>query len=213
MSNNLAGLNGYLDTALADTADTTWTSDEKNNVLTWVVAGLYPRLARPLDPQAASSTVTLVADTYFYALDTSIMDVSKIAFVDSDDNEGGFLDSDSWEITGSQLAGTAYVHVAPAFVDANAGGTLRLYGYGRYDTSTNLVPDDYVPLVIALARAECYRRLVGDRARFREWLSRQQTQNISVNEALQMVNEADNEAAKLRASFKTWRRPVAGRIG
>jgi hypothetical protein len=41
----------------------------------------------------------------------------------------------------------------------------------------------------------------------KNWLTVNQTQNISVNELTQMVNEADFEARTLAAQAKTWRRP------
>lgn len=208
MSNNLAGLNAFLDTALND-ADVTWTSAEKDNILTWAVASLYPRLARQLDP--TTTTVTLVEDTYFYSLPSGVMDVSQVFVVDSNDEEWGFLTDGTWEIVGDPILGTGLIHVSPTIVN-NVGGELRLYGYGRFDTSSNLIPDDYVPIVLATARAEAYRRVAGDRARFKVWLARQQTQNISENEALQMVSDAARDADQLKSQFKTWRRPVPGRV-
>lgn len=208
MSNNLAGLNAFLDTALND-ADVTWTSAEKDNILTWAVAGLYPRLARPLDPTL--TTVALTADTFYYALPDGVMDVSQVFLVNADDAEWGFLKNGSWEIVGDPLQATGLIHVSPTIVNT-IGGTLRLHGYGRFDVTTNLIPDDYVPVVIAAARAEAYRRVTGDRARFKVWLSRQQTQNVSENEALGMVAEATRDAERLSSKFKTWRRPVSARV-
>ena len=85
--------------------------------------------------------------------------------------------------------------------------------YTKYDTTTHLIPDDLVQLVLAYSRAEAYRRLAGDRQRFTAWLSRNQTQNISINEMLQMINEAETEARRLKAERKTWQKPVPGRQG
>jgi len=207
---SLAYLNGKLDTALADAGDTTWTSAEKDDVLISAVASLWPRVSRPLDPDQYA--VVLADNTVFYPLPQGILAVSSVSWIDTDGNtERGPLGSGAWLIEGDPIGGAGLLWVHPDI--AVEGGTLRLHGYGRYDAYNNLIPVDYVALVLALARAECYRRLVGDRARFREWLSRQQTQNVSVNEAVQMVNEADNEAEKLRTRLKVWQRPVPARAG
>ena len=209
MANDLATLNAALDTQLADGDNSVWASAEKDSLLTWAVAGLWPRLARELDP--TSYTVTLVTADYFYAVSAALLSVNRVDWLDTDNTELGPLPGGTWEILGNLLAGTAQIHVAPAIVEQ--GGTLRLLGYGRYDVATNLIPDDYVALVLAIARAEALRRLVGNRARFKQWLSRQQTQNTTVNELILMVNEADAEAKALRSMYRTWRRPVPGRIG
>lgn len=213
MSNNLAGLTTKLQTALRDTSGDVWDSTELNDILTWVVADLYPLLSRPLDP--TSTTVTLDGDStpeYFYDLPSGVMAVSRVDLVDSDSNELGPLASGSWEIVGDVLAGTGKIHVAPSVVQSFDGATLRLNGYGRFDLTTNLVPDDYVRLVLALARAEAYRRAAGDREKFKVWLARNQTQNASVNELLLLVNEADAEAEKLRRQHKVWQKPVPARV-
>lgn len=208
MANDLATLKGHLDTQLADTGNTVWGTTEKNNLITWAVAGLWPRLGRVFDP--TSTTVTLVEGTYFYSLPTGAIDVSRIDWKDTGDVERGTLVDGSWELVGDPLMGTGKLHVSPAYADA--GGTLRLHAYGRFDTSTNLIPDDYVPLVLAIARAEAYRRVAGDRSRFKIWLARHQGQNTSVNELAQLVGEATREAERLRSQFKTWRRPMPARV-
>lgn len=208
MSNNAAGLNAFLDAQLNDAADTVWPAADKDNVILWAVAGLYPHISRVIDPSTA--TIDLTPGTYFYALPTGILNVSRVEYINTAGDEVGSLANGSWELTGDPLLGTALIHIAPSITDAD--GTVRVHGYGRYDTTSNLIPDEYVPLVLALARAELYRRTAGDRARYQEWMSRQQVQNVSVNELLQMVNEADNEAKQLRTRYRTWQKPVPGRV-
>jgi hypothetical protein len=104
------------------------------------------------------------------------------------------------------------IRLAPAIADQFSTSTIRLNGYGRYDGVSNLIPDDYINEIIASARAECYRRVLGDRTRFKAWLSRQQTQNLSVNEALQFLNEAVNTAERLKSEHFTWAKPIPGRV-
>jgi len=80
--------------------------------------------------------------------------------------------------------------------------------------ATHYVPDDYVSLALAQARAEALRRMADDRSKFEVWLARNQKQNVTVNELLQMVNDADIEMERLRRRLpRTWRRPVPGRLG
>lgn len=208
MPNNLATLNTKLATALRDPDYGTWTTAEIDDLLTYGLAVLFPHLAREIAP--ASATITLVADTYFYTLPTGVMEVSRVDWIDTDSNEMGPMGAGSWEVVGSPILGTGQLHVSPVVVDQ--GGTLRLISYGRFDLTANLIPDDYVQYLIAVARAEAYRRMAGDRARFAAWQARNQTQNVTVNELILLINEADAEAERLRRQTHVWRKPVPGRV-
>lgn len=209
MSNDLATLSSKLATALRDTTHETWNSTELDDLVTWAVAGLYPRYARVLDPTTA--TLTLVAGTYFYALPAGVVEVSAVDHY-SGTTEYGPLDDQAWAVAGDLESGAGQLRVAPIF--AESANTLRLYGYGKYDVTTNLIPDDLVPLVIARARGEAYRRMGADRANFLQWQTSEQNQNISVNELVLLINEADADANQLASRIpRTWRRPVPGRLG
>ena len=95
--NDLTTLNSKLDTQLNDAADTVWPSAEKNDALTWAVAGLWPRVSLPNDP--TTDTEALVAETYFYDVPDTLGAVSKLYLLDADDAEVGFLPSGAWELT------------------------------------------------------------------------------------------------------------------
>lgn len=211
MANDLSTLNGKLATQLRDTSGTlVWASTEKDDLITWAVTGLWPRFSRPLDPTV--TTVALVAGTYYYALPAGVKAVSRVDYYDANLVEYGPLHGRSWEIAGDAFYGTGKLHVSPAI--AEQGGTVRLNGYGIYDVTTNLIPDILIALVLAKARAEAYRRMGVDRVRFKEWLAKNQTQNVSVNELIHLINEADNEAIRLERSLpRTWQKPVPGRQG
>lgn len=213
MANDLTGLNAHLDTLLREpTVDGTWTSTEKNNVLTWAVDRLKSRWTRPLDPSAAANQITMLTNTFYYNLPTGMTYVSRVDYVDQYGNHRGPIGNGSWEVVGDYLGGTGKLHVAPSIVTEN--DVLWLNGWGYYDTTTNLIPDHLVPLVLALARAELYRRLVANRENYTAWLSRNQNQNISINEMLQMVGDADKEARHLWDSTpRTPMKPVPGRVG
>ena len=215
MANDLAGLQGKLSTALRDIGSgsaSTWSTAEQQELVTEAVNQLWPRFSRVLDPTA--TTVTLVASTYFYALPAGVMAVSRVDRVQSDGTELGEIHGRSWEIVGSPLLATAKLHVAPVYADGDPGGTLRLNGYGVYDVTSNLIPDILVPLVIARARAEAYRRELARRMNFTDWQTRNQVQNVSITELIHGANDADGEAQRLEARLpRTAQLPVPGRIG
>lgn len=210
MANNLATLSSKLATQLRDTAHETWNSTEKDDLVTWAVARLYPHLARRIDP--TTTTVTLVTETYFYSAPSGVIEVEQIELVDADDVERGFLNPQAWHTVGDEFS-TLKIRVAPTIVEAYVDGTLRVHGYGRYDTSTNLIPDDFVPLVLAMARVEAYRRMGGDRAQFLQWQASEQNQDMSVGELLSLVNEAEVAEERLWRRYRTQRRPRPGRLG
>ena len=216
MANDIDTLLPALERALRDESDPqTWMNQEKADLIRWAIADLWPRVSREIDQTATANKITLVAGTYFYALPAGVLAVSRVDYVDGQSNEAGPLAPGSWEVTGDPLAATstAKLHIPPSV--AEAGGSLRLIGYGRYDLVTgasgNLIPDELVPLVLATARAEAYRRMGSDRARFEAWLTRNQVENISINELVILINEADSEAERLWRRHKKWQRPVPAR--
>jgi len=214
MTNALEDMRARIRTQLADVEDEVWDAGEKDDLLTWAVRRLNQRLNRPLDPDTSTQQIALVADTYFYAIDAGITHVNRIDLIDTNSNEVGEVLG--WEVTGDLVAGTAKLHVSPRIVDQL--GTLRILGYGRYTlpamtaAQTSAIPDDYVTLVLALARGEALRRMMTDRAKFRQWQVHNQVENISINELVQMVNEADQQANDEWAAMKRWQVPVEARI-
>lgn len=209
MPNNLATLNSKLATALRDTDHAVWATAEKDDLITWAVAGLYPHIARRLDPTA--TTITLVSETYFYSAPADVVEIEQLEWVSTDAEERGFVQGQAWHTVGDTYGANLKVRVSPSIVEQ--GGTLRVHGYGRYDTTTNLIPDDFVPLVLAMARCEAYERIVGERSRFLQWQSSEQEQDMSVNELLNMIQSARFERERESSRFRTQRRPVPGRLG
>lgn len=163
-----------------------------------------------VDAGAYVSGGTVENKSYRYHLHADINHVVRADWVSDDgETEYGALDGQSWEVVGDVEADTALLFVAPIIVEQ--GGTLKLHTHTAYDTTANYIPNRLIPLVIARARAEAYRRLAADRQKFKAWLSRNQEQNVTVNELLQMINEADNEALVLDRGQKSWQKPVPGR--
>lgn len=215
-NNDQADLRGKLETQIGETHDATgpnreiWTTSELNYLVDQAVESLYPRFSRPLDSE--TTTITLVDDTLYYALPTGVRAVSRLDLFDANSSMVQVIPGRSWEVTGDPLGGAGRIFISDAFATTNY--TARLSGYGAYDTATNLIPDLYASLVLARARAEAYRRVGADRARFTAWLARNQSQNVSVNELLQLINEADNEARQLEARIpKVFQKPVSAYTG
>lgn len=202
MTNDLGTLNTALSTALRETHEPgkeTWTSEELDDILTWSAARTYPKIADRL-----RESVTLVSDQSEYEL-TTLSEIDRVDILDSDDVLMYHLPGGTWEFWGSgeERGGTLYVN--PHFVSTN--WSLRVHGYAPYDLNENPPPDRYVPWIIAMARADAGRREIARRMNSKNWLTVNQVQNVSVNELVQMVNEADFEARTLGSQAKTWRRP------
>lgn len=209
MPNDLATLNGKLATALRDTTYATWATGEMDELLERAVDSLFPRYMRPLDPE--TTTVTVVADDYYYSLPAGVRLVDRVDRYDSGGVDHGAVSGRHWELVGDVMSGTGKLHIGAI---ASAGDVLHLQGYGLYDTSSNPVPDILIELVLARARSEAYRRVLADRERFKAWLARNQNQNVSLNEMLQLSRDADADADKhARMAPRTWQRPVSGRVG
>jgi len=204
VANDSATLVALLQTALRDTSDETWTGVEKAALIEQAVDDC------PLRPLLHDdATQALTSGDYYYALPVAVASVSRIDVADADGNEAGSIPGGLWEVIGDPLTSDAEVHIDPRVVDRwGTGATIRYIGYGRYDTTTNLVPDDFVPFVIAHARAEAYGRMASDRARFKQWANDEQTLNISVNELLQLINDAQLERDRHRARIMRWRKPM-----
>lgn len=203
MANDSATLVALLQTALRDTSDATWTSAEKTALIEQAVDACPPR---PLLHDDAS--LSLVAGAYYHTLPAGVVSISRIDLEDIDGNERGAIAGGLWEVIGDTLTDAAEVRIDQRIVDRWDGGTAHLIGYGRYDTVTNLIPDEYVPYVIAHARAEAYGRMASDRARFRNWETSEQPLNISVNELLTLINDAQLERDRHRARIMRWRKPM-----
>ena len=126
---------------------------------------------------------------------------------------GGSAELFSSDITAGTIEGAnAKLHVSPTVVERWAGHTIRLNGYGRYDTLYNYIPDDYIELVIAEASKEALKWLMQDRSRFLQNGTTRQDQSISVTELVTMLNAAEQRAREERSRWTTFRKPVPGRI-
>lgn len=207
MANDLATLRGKLDVQLGDTAHEAWDQTEKEDLITWAVQGLYPRRARPM----SKPIYPLVAATEDYAAPTGMREINRVELGEVDTNHLVVrVPGDSWYLYGDPMSSGLTLWVSRHYTDPSY--YLIVHGYGIHDFVDNKIPDEWVPLVLAKARAEAYRRMAGDRARFEQWLNSNQTQNMSVNELLQLIQDADDQALRLDQMLpRTVRLPVPGR--
>lgn len=207
MANDLATLRGRLSVAVSDTAFGYWTSAEMDTTVQDAVNNLWPRYGARLSSEA--SLVTLVADQAWYALPANIAEVDKVFLLDATGKIVMEMPPGTWmtefNTTGSRiLINSDYTSI---------GTQLRISGLARYNVTTVLIPDDLADLVVAQARAELYRRALGDRMRFKQWATSNQVENVSVNEMVQIINESERKAEELRVRApRTWRRPVPARV-
>lgn len=207
MPNNLATLSAALAVQLRDTDYKVWTSNELDNLITWAVALLYPRVVRPF-----SQTIAHVVDQESYALNVAMRKVFRVDILDSDDLMIGTLPGGTWELRGDRNdLGTALtIFVNRSF--STTGYSFYVTGYGTYDMTANYLPDRIVPLVMARARAEAYRRMGSSRVQFEQWASENQRSNVSVNELLQMIREAEMDAERLESVLRFTKKPMPGRV-
>lgn len=202
---------------LFDTEDETWNAGEKDDIVGMAVRRLSRRMPRPISTDDTNAAITLVTATYYYSIDSQYTQVDAVAYENSDSDWIGYMQA-GWEVEGDLWAGTGKLHVSPTTVEQL--GTLYIRGKGRYTLpndadvdQTAAILDDHVPVVLAWARTEAYRRMLSDRARFRQWQNANQTQNVSINELVQMVADADRQADDEWLQLRQWQRPVIGRIG
>lgn len=205
MPNNLATLRAQLDTQLRDVDHGVWGQTEKEQIIINAVARLSPRVMRHV-----METIPAAASTYEYALGSDIRNVFRVDVLDGNGNFS-ILPNGSWELWGDAEGSSARtLHVGRAFV--RDGISFRVHGYGNYNVTSNFIDDNMVPLVLARARAEAYRRMGASRVQFENWLASNQTQNVSVNELMQLINNADREAEMLDRQTYTIKKPVPARV-
>lgn len=212
MANDQATLRGYVESALQDTGNATWSDADLDSLVDRAVASLYPRCVKWIPADDSGVDDILVASTYFYSVPSPLISVSRIQLVDPGGDERGDLAPGTWRTTGSFIDGTAKVQISPQVVDANAGATIRFEGFARYTlTSPYQIPDDYVAYVVAHAKAAAYSWMLSSRARFKQWNTSDQTLNISVNELLGLQTQAEREVEMHKSRIFTWRKPMPAR--
>lgn len=215
MANDLATLTSLLATQLRDTSNEVWTNAEKQNLIQLAVARLYPRVLKyttvnvPVDQGASFFTVG--------GPTTPFVKIHRIDLWDTDPTSRMSrmvmeIPGRSWEVQGEVIPGESIRVVLHPTFSYNSSYYMVVHGFTQFDLTNNQIPDYLVPLVLARARAEAYRRAGADRVQFKNWLVSNQTQNVSVNELLQLIREAADEAEMEERKFSSRHsKPVVAR--
>jgi hypothetical protein len=193
-----------LETALSDEANSIWTTAELDTTLQYALDQINMVRQRQV-----RDTIPLVTDTDSYTL-TNVYSVVRVDLLDSDNKVVRTLAPGTWEVWGDNLSAGQTLYINPAF--ARTGYSIRVHGYGPYDFTTNTPDSMTQATIVALARAECLRRVMNDRARFRQWATSNPRSDSSVGELIGLLNEADSEAQRLLRSIKLIKRPAPGRF-
>jgi hypothetical protein len=160
--------------------------------------------------------VAFVADQALYTV-TGWDSINRIDIFDGDpalaaSNLMVVLPGDAYELLGDQNSpASRSLYVNPMY--AYATWYMRIHGYKVYDLVTTLPPDNMVQAILAMARAEAYRRMAGSRAQSTQWAALNQKESVSVNELMQLIGEAEAEAARQKRAVRVMRMPVQASIG
>lgn len=214
MANDLTTLRGKLDTQLRDTTHAVWGQTEKEDLIAWAVQSLYPSFARPF----SAPIWPLTADRETYPVPAGMLEVYRVELGEvATDELIQVLDNGTWYTFNNPLTDELDIFVNQRYSDPDY--YYILHGIGRYTltsglTPDQLIPDALVPLVLADARAEAYRRVAGEAARYEQWQNADPTQQASINHLLGLVDGAERDYLRNRAMLpRTMRRPVPGRLG
>lgn len=193
-----------LETALSDTSNAVWPEAELDTILQYALDQV--NLVRQ---RQVRDTIDLVADQDTYTL-TNVYSVTRVDLLDSDSKVVRTLAHGTWEVWGDNLSSGQTLYINPDF--AKATYKLRVHGYGPYDFTTNTPDSMTQAAIVSLARAEALRRVMNDRARFRQWATSNPRSDSSVSELIGMLNEADAEGQRLLRSIRLIKRPTVGRM-
>jgi hypothetical protein len=193
-----------LEIALSDESNEIWTTTELDTILSYALA-----MANQVRQRAVRDTIALVDDQDSYTL-TNVVSITRVDLLDEDNKLVRVLPNGSWEVWGDNSTTGQTLYINPIY--ARTPYQLRVHGYGPYDYTTNTPDTTMQTAIVALARAEALRRLATDRARFRQWAQSNPRGDVSTNELIQSVNEADAEAQRILRSIKLIKRPTTGRM-
>lgn len=193
-----------LATALRDPSNAVWTSAELDDILDMAL-----QQVNMVRQRQVRDTVNLVSNQDTYTL-TNVYTVVRVDLLDQDSKLVRILGPGTWEVWGDNVSLGQTLYINPRF--AIEPYKLRVHGYGPYDFTTNTPDQITQAAILAVARAEALRRMASDRSRFEQFATSNPRTDTSVNELLQLINEADSEGKNLLRQIKLIKRPTAGRF-
>lgn len=195
-----------LETALRDTTNAVWGASEIDDILAFALEE-----TNRVRPRVVYDEIPLVEDTDTYIL-TNVYEVFRVDLLDANGKLLMPMPAGTWEIWGDNqtLGQTLYINPRYTFT----GYSIRVHGYAPYTFSGSTNPPAQVQeAILALARAEAYRRVTGERARFEQYATANPRSDTSMSELIGLTNEADSEAQRLLSSIRLIKKPTIGRMG
>lgn len=193
-----------LEVSLRDTDNAVWSDNEIDSLLGWALDE-----TNRVRPRVVSDVLALIDDDSTYVL-TNVWEVFRVDLLDENDKVIMHLPAGSWEIWGDNQSEGQTLYINPMY--AREPQQLRVHGYGPYDFVTNTPPTQVEEAILAIARAEALRRVATERARFEQYATGNPRSDVSVNELIGQVNDADQEAQRLLSNIKLIRRPTVGKM-
>lgn len=174
-----------LNTRLADTADTTFTSGQKAEFLTKAYNDKYNTGV------GRDTSLTTAASTYSYAMPSGYSDIYEL-YIDLD-GTGAMktpVQRENYDVIGSTL-----------HIDTNltAGKSLILIGAKQFTTDETALPELNQDYVIEIATLEAMRYLK------HRYAMRFLKNDLTMGEVLQAIQECQQAAAELRSQLMNQR--------
>lgn len=193
-----------LETMLDDTSNAVWGASEIDEMLSYALDE-----TNRVRPRVVQDIIAAVVEQDTYVL-TNVYGVSRVDLLDADNKLVMPMPSGTWEVWGDDMTAGATLYINPRY--SRDGYSFRVHGYAPYTFSGSTNPPPQVQkAILAIARTEAYRRVVGERARFEQYATSNPRSDSSVAELMQLVNEADSEAQRLIADIRLLRKPTYGR--
>lgn len=193
-----------LEESLRDTANAVWGATEIDDILLYAL-----EQTNRVRPRVVADTIALTADDDTYVL-TNVYEVFRVDLLDPDDKLIMPLPNGVWEVWGDNQTAGQTLYLNPRY--ARADYSIRVHGYGPYTYSgTSTPPTQVQTAILAIARAEAFRRVAGERARFEQYATANPRSDSSVAELIQQINESDGEAQRLLSEIRLIKKPVYGR--
>ncbi len=194
-----------LETALRDPTNAVWGASEIDDILSIALDQ-----TNRIRPRVVQDAVALVEGTDNYIL-TNVYEVFRIDLLDASGRVVMPLPHGTWEVWGdNQTVGQTF-YINPRYT--LSGYSLRVHGYAPYTFSGTTNPPALVQdAILALARAEALRRVVGERARFEQYATANPRSDTSMAELISEINEAQGEAERLLSNIRLIKKPAPGRV-
>lgn len=193
-----------LETSLRDTTNAVWGASEIDDILGWALEE-----TNRVRPRVVNDVIALTDDQDTYTL-TNVYSVFRVDLLDNFSKVVMSIPNGAWEVWGDNMSSGQTLYLNPNY--ARTAYSLRVHGYGPYDYTTNTPPLQVQEAILAVARAEAFRRVASERARYEQYASNNPRSDTSVNELLGQINDATVEAKRLLDDIRLIKRPIAGRF-